>query len=150
MSNVSETIDSAINVGNFRLSAMRQAAELEVMGADLHMRLQQNAMDLALKNRELVTLDLNNINLATAMNNLSVSLRYAAKEKKNAAKKLEIVTRTAYNAEMVLSAEGIPNWRMIQPAWAAYSKICRRSRICLLYTSPSPRDRTRSRMPSSA
>ena len=24
------------------------------------------------------------------------------------------------------------------------------SRICLLYTSPSPRDRTRSRMPSSA
>ena len=28
--------------------------------------------------------------------------------------------------------------------WPAYSKIC------LLYTSPSPRDRTRSRMPSSA
>ena len=26
----------------------------------------------------------------------------------------------------------------------------RRSLICLLYTSPSPRDRTRSRMPSSA
>ena len=25
-----------------------------------------------------------------------------------------------------------------------------RSRFCLLYTSPSPRDRTRSRMPSSA
>ena len=25
-----------------------------------------------------------------------------------------------------------------------------RSRVCLLYTSPSPRDRTRSRMPSSA
>ena len=25
-----------------------------------------------------------------------------------------------------------------------------KSRICLLYTSPSPRDRTRSRMPSSA
>ena len=25
-----------------------------------------------------------------------------------------------------------------------------RGRICLLYTSPSPRDRTRSRMPSSA
>ena len=27
---------------------------------------------------------------------------------------------------------------------------CVRTRICLLYTSPSPRDRTRSRMPSSA
>jgi len=26
----------------------------------------------------------------------------------------------------------------------------RRGKICLLYTSPSPRDRTRSRMPSSA
>ena len=29
-------------------------------------------------------------------------------------------------------------------------KAARRARICLLYTSPSPRDRTRSRMPSSA
>ena len=29
-------------------------------------------------------------------------------------------------------------------------KICKDSYICLLYTSPSPRDRTRSRMPSSA
>ena len=28
--------------------------------------------------------------------------------------------------------------------------IIRRNIICLLYTSPSPRDRTRSRMPSSA
>ena len=27
---------------------------------------------------------------------------------------------------------------------------CRKHNICLLYTSPSPRDRTRSRMPSSA
>ena len=29
-------------------------------------------------------------------------------------------------------------------------KVWRRDSICLLYTSPSPRDRTRSRMPSSA
>ena len=29
-------------------------------------------------------------------------------------------------------------------------KIYRRDMVCLLYTSPSPRDRTRSRMPSSA
>ena len=29
-------------------------------------------------------------------------------------------------------------------------KRCLNARICLLYTSPSPRDRTRSRMPSSA
>ena len=29
-------------------------------------------------------------------------------------------------------------------------EICRECGVCLLYTSPSPRDRTRSRMPSSA
>ena len=32
----------------------------------------------------------------------------------------------------------------------AFTPITRLLRICLLYTSPSPRDRTRSRMPSSA
>ena len=31
-----------------------------------------------------------------------------------------------------------------------YFKTSKRSYDCLLYTSPSPRDRTRSRMPSSA
>ena len=29
-------------------------------------------------------------------------------------------------------------------------KAANRGKVCLLYTSPSPRDRTRSRMPSSA
>ena len=32
----------------------------------------------------------------------------------------------------------------------AAANACHRSLCCLLYTSPSPRDRTRSRMPSSA
>ena len=34
----------------------------------------------------------------------------------------------------------------------AYHNVCRHraAKVCLLYTSPSPRDRTRSRMPSSA
>ena len=31
-----------------------------------------------------------------------------------------------------------------------YKKLARQAETCLLYTSPSPRDRTRSRMPSSA
>ena len=35
-------------------------------------------------------------------------------------------------------------------AWAALRRRSRGARACLLYTSPSPRDRTRSRMPSSA
>ena len=33
---------------------------------------------------------------------------------------------------------------------AVAERLLRRSQDCLLYTSPSPRDRTRSRMPSSA
>src|SRR5665811_653915 len=43
-------------------------------------------------------------------------------------------------------AVGDPVWRM--PFWAPYDKWLKSN--CLLYTSPSPRDRTRSRMPSSA
>ena len=54
--------------------------------------------------------------------------------------------RTGLNAE-VITMESISE---------AFNKcfvadfICTISRTCLLYTSPSPRDRTRSRMPSSA
>ena len=36
---------------------------------------------------------------------------------------------------------GVTDWNANQPA---------QKQVCLLYTSPSPRDRTRSRMPSSA
>ena len=39
-----------------------------------------------------------------------------------------------------------PQWRQA----LIYNKHKLKERICLLYTSPSPRDRTRSRMPSSA
>ena len=35
-------------------------------------------------------------------------------------------------------------------AFRAYDRDDALARVCLLYTSPSPRDRTRSRMPSSA
>ena len=34
--------------------------------------------------------------------------------------------------------------------WGIYSMVNKKISFCLLYTSPSPRDRTRSRMPSSA
>ena len=34
--------------------------------------------------------------------------------------------------------------------WNALAMVMRANKTCLLYTSPSPRDRTRSRMPSSA
>ena len=44
---------------------------------------------------------------------------------------------------LILIASSIFSWALI------FDKI-RLFRSCLLYTSPSPRDRTRSRMPSSA
>ena len=48
------------------------------------------------------------------------------------------------------------NYEEIDPQWISFpdlhQKICDLDcfKDCLLYTSPSPRDRTRSRMPSSA
>ena len=36
------------------------------------------------------------------------------------------------------------------PAKSTVSATFKQMNVCLLYTSPSPRDRTRSRMPSSA
>ena len=39
---------------------------------------------------------------------------------------------------------------LLREGWAINMKRTRRLYNCLLYTSPSPRDRTRSRMPSSA
>ena len=45
-----------------------------------------------------------------------------------------------------LSISGIPSKLMVRLACEMVNHLI----ICLLYTSPSPRDRTRSRMPSSA
>ena len=46
-------------------------------------------------------------------------------------------------------------WGIFEDSWARYKRMTGLEdmdtiRDCLLYTSPSPRDRTRSRMPSSA
>ena len=55
-------------------------------------------------------------------------------------------------AELVAQAEamGVDLWPETKPArpWAKYALAS--FMICLLYTSPSPRDATLSRMPSSA
>ena len=58
------------------------------------------------------------------------------------------------------SASSVPKWYVLDISSQAYytncavrccSAVCAAdARLCLLYTSPSPRDRTRSRMPSSA
>ena len=48
-----------------------------------------------------------------------------------------------------LAGFGIPNYLFSCEVFVK-SIDYEKARICLLYTSPSPRDRTRSRMPSSA
>ena len=59
--------------------------------------------------------------------------------------------RDAFGAAMDAVPRGIDQakvreWLLAQPGVSALHHL----HICLLYTSPSPRDRTRSRMPSSA
>ena len=66
-------------------------------------------------------------------------------------------TESAYNYIQVIRQDGC-NYLLLNEGQAYHSFYCDGGRvpaisvwsICLLYTSPSPRDRTRSRMPSSA
>ena len=51
--------------------------------------------------------------------------------------------------KLISSKKNEPNW-MLEWRLAAYDRLKSMEVPCLLYTSPSPRDRTRSRMPSSA
>ena len=56
---------------------------------------------------------------------------------------------SAYTTEMAIAeAKGEVFEKSFSPMWGSF--IIPLLIICLLYTSPSPRDRTRSRMPSSA
>ena len=55
----------------------------------------------------------------------------------------------AEKAEPVISTPSLPRIPDQSVATAQTEKVTS-SKPCLLYTSPSPRDRTRSRMPSSA
>ena len=57
--------------------------------------------------------------------------------------KLEVAVRILGNELVALKME-VDDFKM---KWLVYGVI---TIVCLLYTSPSPRDRTRSRMPSSA
>ena len=55
----------------------------------------------------------------------------------------------AVGSEVIdLSPRWVKEWAIEQ--FGTNDKLVLRTGICLLYTSPSPRDRTRSRMPSSA
>ena len=70
----------------------------------------------------------------------------------NSRLRLVSVTTNPKLAEEIASYLGIKNVPLISKRFAdgeLYVQI-QQSISCLLYTSPSPRDRTRSRMPSSA
>ena len=54
---------------------------------------------------------------------------------------------TRESAEIYLYEQGVDRLLTLEPKDAGYAVHCR---SCLLYTSPSPRDRQKSRMPSSA
>ena len=58
-----------------------------------------------------------------------------------------MVSRKQRKHELVDDLLPIINKRLDEERHVARVEMCM---ICLLYTSPSPRDRTRSRMPSSA
>ena len=60
---------------------------------------------------------------------------------------LSTQSRKAFSSEGGLSGRPL-NSRSLEVINMAYGET--QGKICLLYTSPSPRDRTRSRMPSSA
>ena len=64
-----------------------------------------------------------------------------------------VTTATTLRSSIVkigTDTEGEPNADDLTVAGSGHAGITIRAGTCLLYTSPSPRDRTRSRMPSSA
>ncbi len=56
----------------------------------------------------------------------------------------------AHNEFVSTGSAGLFSWVAIDLAWILLAAIGARGLACLLYTSPSPRDATLSRMPSSA
>ena len=65
-----------------------------------------------------------------------------------------ILDKEIYNSILPICSVVICTWLLLQPKSGTISDIAASIfglfYFCLLYTSPSPRDRTRSRMPSSA
>ena len=62
---------------------------------------------------------------------------------------LPLFTKKVWALILATPVQFIAGWRYYRGAWGA-AKARTMNMDCLLYTSPSPRDRQRSRMPSSA
>ena len=74
------------------------------------------------------------------------SIIYKGKKLEMATEPLKVILDS--RPELKFYAEWTSCWRGYRGTWEITNE--RLYLICLLYTSPSPRDRTRSRMPSSA
>ena len=61
-----------------------------------------------------------------------------------------VLTSAVRAADTPVDTEKFDDWSVMGPDGGDVRVVAIDPRDCLLYTSPSPRDRTRSRMPSSA
>ena len=93
---------------------------------------------------ELKNLDLSNPDLKKNINNLSSQKTQLEIEKSQLEDKYKSLLDE--HANLTKKLEEIQNKEKLEQK----KQIEFSEKICLLYTSPSPRDRTRSRMPSSA
>ena len=62
----------------------------------------------------------------------------------------DYIQYSARNAQRIASLAPGKNWCAAQPDLDRVPVVYFHDNVCLLYTSPSPRDRQKSRMPSSA
>ena len=87
---------------------------------------------------------------AIAERHLREPERIAIQREKTAAGKLPRVRQVAYVVGRAHKAAALQRVLDMESPTSALVFCRTRIEVCLLYTSPSPRDRTRSRMPSSA
>ncbi|GAB5837883.1 hypothetical protein JMUB7531_28980 [Staphylococcus aureus] len=97
-------------------------------------------MNLNILKSFLVTSETKNLTKASELLNYSQSTVSTHIEKLERQLDVKLFYRKKYGME--LTEEGL--------AYVKYAKVILDSNSCLLYTSPSPRDMRRSRMPSSA
>jgi CheY-like chemotaxis protein len=72
-------------------------------------------------------------------------LKYSLLEASSGKEALSILVKEHDSIKLILL-----DWNMPEMNGLEFLKIIKKDNLCLLYTSPSPRDRQKSRMPSSA
>ena len=85
---------------------------------------------------------------AVPKSRVDVLLQAAARAGQQVSPEMQVQARDQVVLREIFVQEATKRGLSTTPDFAAQMELARQS--CLLYTSPSPRDRTRSRMPSSA